>query len=112
MALPAHRKIRLLVDTGASCSCIDSQILASLAIAPTGTAPIHTPSTGGVPYTCSQYDVSIIIFDVVQNHTLPVVPIIESDFTAQGIDGLLRRDILSKMLLIYDGKAARFTLSY
>jgi len=109
---PAAVKIRLLVDTGASSTCIDAKVIKQLGIAATGSVAIHTPSTGTIPQACNLYDVAILIADPVHSHALPVVPVIESDFSTQRIDGLLGRDILSKMLLIYDGKAARLTLSY
>ncbi len=111
-AAPTPAKIRLLVDTGASSTCIDAKVMKQLGIAATGSVPIHTPSTGTVPQSCDLYDVGIVILDPIHSHSIPIVPVIESDFSTQGIDGLLGRDILSKMLLIYDGKAGRFTLSY
>jgi hypothetical protein len=110
--VPSAIKIRLLVDTGASCTCIDALVLKKLGITPTGLMSIHTPSTGAAPHLCNVYDVAISILDPVQNHTWPVMPVAESDLSSQGIDGLLGRDALSGMLLIYDGKAGRLTLGY
>lgn len=77
--------------------------------------PVHTPSSGAVPHRANQYDISLaIIFGtplrmLYGNHTMAVL---ESDFAAQGIQGLLGRDVLSRSLLIYDGATGIFTLSF
>src|SRR4051812_33831012 len=53
-----------LIDTGASCTCVDPDLLSNLGLQPTGTAGIRTPSTqGGAPHYCDQYDVSLFIPD-------------------------------------------------
>jgi hypothetical protein len=44
--VPAPVSARLLVDTGASVTCLDRAILASLGLAPTGNVAMATPSTG------------------------------------------------------------------
>lgn len=48
-----------LVDTGASVTCMDATALAPLALQPTGSTSILTPSTGQVPIDYNLYDVAI-----------------------------------------------------
>ena len=105
---------RCLLDTGDSGTCVDSQVIAKLQIPPSGTVPIHTPSTGATPKICNQFDVGIgIIMDDGAVH-LPgvVIPVIESDLDSLGIQALLGRDILDQALLIYDGHGRTLTLAF
>jgi len=47
--------VRGLIDTGASCTSVDPSILQALAIASTGTATVHTPSTkSGQPHVANR----------------------------------------------------------
>lgn len=104
---------RLLIDTGASCTCVDSWIINQLALTPSGVANIHTPSTSaGNTHTCNQYDTSLIIPHPAINRIFEAIPVIESQFSHQGIDGLLGRDVLKTCLFIYNGELGIYTLSF
>lgn len=103
---------RLLIDTGASCTLLDCPIIAALGIDPTGQQQINTPSTGNTPATVNQYDISLFLAHRVAPKFIQTLPIIESDFSAQPIDGLLGRDVLRECLLVFDGEAQRFSLAF
>ena len=103
--VPSPISTRALVDTGASCTCIDLTVLTQLGIPSTGTTPVLTPSTDQTPHTANQYDVSIaIVFGSQSNpfrilyaaHTMPVV---DADLRPQGILALIGRDILGTAML-------------
>jgi len=81
-ALPAPQPIRALVDTGASFSSVDPQVLISLGLTPTGNIGIVTPSTGA------------------------------ELFHAQGIHALIGRDILARCTVFYNGALSQFTISF
>jgi hypothetical protein len=102
--VPTPIKARALVDTGASCTCIDPDILSQLNLTPTGAVPMQTPTTAGTPVTCSQYDVGLAIpvsgGAVFQVRSLGVI---ESKLKPQGFDVLIGRDVLSRALLVYHG---------
>ena len=51
-----------LVDTGASCTSVDTNILTGLGIPPSGQTKIHTPSTGNKPVVSDQFDIGLAIF--------------------------------------------------
>jgi hypothetical protein len=103
-----------LVDTGASNTVIDVSLIAPLGLAATGAAMCHTPSTGQQALPFNQYDVMIFIPGApgAPAWIIEALPIMECDLSAQGIQGLIGRDILDKGILIYNGLSNQFTLAY
>lgn len=103
-----------LVDTGASQTVIDRTLITPLGLAPTGQVMCHTPSTGAAPLPFSQYDVMLIIPGPAG--ALPwiveALPVMESHLVAQGIHGLIGRDLLDRGMLVYNGPTSHFTLAY
>jgi hypothetical protein len=111
-SIPSPVQIRALIDTGASCTCIDPSVPKQLGLAPTGVAPMHTPSTGNLPHLANQYDVSLVLIHQKLNLNLFTVPVAESQLAIQGIQGLLGRDVLQNCLFVYDGQSGMFTLAF
>jgi hypothetical protein len=109
--IPARRKIRGLVDTGASSTCIDKPHLEALDLAPRGCVPVKTPSTGSSPCMCSQFDISFLLLYAGQTITISAIPVLEVDLSAQNIDALIGRDVLSRCLLVCDGAAGTFSIA-
>lgn len=113
--VPQPLPVQGLVDTGASCTCIDPSILTQLNLAPTGSSAVNSPTTGDQPALADQYDVSLYIPGSrgqapLVNHTIAVL---ESRlFAAQGFHVIIGRDILRGCLLSYDGWGGVFTLAY
>ena len=105
---------RALIDTGASCTCVDATVIKKLGLVPSGTASIYTPSTGGNVHTCNQFDVAVgIVMDSNQVHVPSlIIPVIESDLDAQGFQALLGRDVLNQGIFIYDGHRQFLTLAF
>jgi hypothetical protein len=114
LAVPPPVIVRALLDTGASCTCIDSAVIAKLGILPSGIVQVHTPSTGGTPRSCNQFDVSLfVLMDGNQVHVpSSVIPVIESDLSQQGIQALIGRDVLNQGVLHYDGLQHCATLAF
>lgn len=106
----------LLIDTGATCTNLDMGIITALGLQPTGTVPVHTPSTGNVPVSQQVYDVGLILpgqgATGAQVHYVANLPIIGSNFSAQGIDGLLGRDVLKHCRMTYSGSDGLVLLSF
>lgn len=108
-AVPTAMLVNGLIDTGASCTSIDPAVVQQLALTPTGTIPIYTPSTGPTPHICNQFDVSLWL----PGHNIKkTVPVIESRLANQGIDILVGRDVLDDCVLIYNGPAQLVTLAF
>jgi predicted aspartyl protease len=114
LKVPPPVLARALVDTGASCTCLDPAVIGKLGLVPSGTASIHTPSTGCKSYICNQFDVAVgIVMDAKQVHLSSlIIPVIESDLNAQGFQALLGRDVLDQGILIYDGHRRLLTLAF
>lgn len=101
--VPVPVSVRALIDTGASCTCIDPAALSTLGLSPRGVTPVFTPSTGSIPHLANTYDVSIVIpCGTMIPLSLPNVPITESALSNQGIHALLGRDVLSRCIFIYN----------
>ena len=114
-AIPAMQYIRALVDTGASFTSIDPQVLAALNLTPTGTIEIVTPSTGHGTHTTDTYDVDFTIGAGPADTPLviPNLRIAASElFLRQGIHALIGRDIMQRCILIYNGEMNWFTISF
>lgn len=113
---PEPIPVRGLVDTGASCTCVDPSVIQRLQLSPTGQAAMVTPSTGNQPPVIKhQYDVGLGIFATQQEtpFLLPSMPVVETDlFDQQGFHVLIGRDVLARCLLIYNGATRSYTLSF
>ena len=113
LSVPAPIRVRGLVDTGASITGVDPQILRSLGAVSTGTVPLHTPSTkSAAPHIANQFDVSITLVHPMITRTWFAIPVIESELAHQGIQALIGRDILSFCLMTYDGQAGTFCVGF
>ena len=110
-SVPPPITCHLLLDTGASMTNICQSVISKLGITPTGNVGVNTPSTGGTPHQCSTYDISIVIPGAGPPKVISALPIIESDFSAQGIHGLIGRDILAASRFIYSGNDGFIMLS-
>jgi hypothetical protein len=116
MTIPNEVLVHALVDTGASATCVDPSVLQALALTPTGSTMVRTPSTGNQPVPFDQYDVSLGV-PPASAQQLPLyigtLPVICTELlTSQGFHVLVGRDVLSQCLLIYNGTTNLFTLSY
>jgi predicted aspartyl protease len=112
--VPAAQNIRALIDTGASCSCIDPTVLGALGLQPTGKTPVITPITGEHAIETDTYDVCITIqpSDNQQPLTRAVISVCAIVLVHQGFHALLGRDILKDCYFTYNGSAKLFTLAY
>jgi hypothetical protein len=110
--VPAPVPVRALIDTGASCTCVDPDALGMLQLSPTGTAPMATPSTGDGIHQANVFDVGLRLLHPKATLTMPNVAVVESRLANQGIQALIGRDVLANCLLVYDGQAGLFSLAF
>lgn len=114
--IPNPVQVSAMVDTGASCTCVDPSVLGALNLTPTGPITMNTPSTGSTPHTAFQYDASLFIPGSTQGQIplfLPNIAVTSAELlAAQGFHALIGRDILAHCILVYNGDTGLFMLAY
>jgi hypothetical protein len=111
--IPAAQPGQFLIDTGASSTVIDRRLVQALGLTATNTVQCHTAG-GGNPQNFNQYDVGLILPlpSAPHAHILRItIPVLESDFTQQGFDGLIGRDVLSQCLFAYNGPGGHIAIA-
>lgn len=116
LEVPEPMLVRGLVDTGASLTCIDKKVIDQLGLKPTGATDMLTPSTGSGHVTVQLYDVSVSLLGSSPAEgalTFQSCSVAETElFEKQNYHALIGRDLLSRCLLVYNGKEKTFTLAY
>ncbi|WP_151832982.1 aspartyl protease family protein [Acinetobacter ursingii] len=118
---PQGQLVNLLVDSGASGTCIDPNFLQRLNLTPTSKVPVLTPSTNGIPVFIDSYDIQLLILhnyssDAAQTVQTPIfnhhqsLRVTGNSMAGQNIDGLLGMDVLRHCLFAINGKVNSFTL--
>lgn len=111
--IPALQQVRVLIDTGASGTCVDPSVLAALGLTPTGQVPVCSATSGTTPVMCDQYDVALMIPSPTGPFVAQTIPVTAHQLlAAQGFHALLGRDVLSRCVFIYNGTTHLFTLAY
>ena len=112
--IPPLQPARALLDTGASCTCVDPSVLIALGIPSTGTTLVNSPTSGTNPQTVNVYDVCIWIPGATPPpFFLNTVAVAESQLLqAQGFHALIGRDILASCVINYNGPLGFVTVSY
>jgi predicted aspartyl protease len=110
--VPTLTPARALIDTGASGTVIDPDVIDKLLLTPTGKGSTLTASTGSVPHEADLYDISIHIPIQRTIKIFPSVPIMALELAPLGVQVLIGRDILNQGLFIYDGPTQKYTLSF
>ncbi|MEX1129230.1 MAG: aspartyl protease family protein [Vicinamibacterales bacterium] len=115
-AVPALVNIRALIDTGASCTCVDPSVLVALGIPATGTATMNTASSGQTPHVTEQFDVALAIPGATatdQPLVIQAIPVVAIELlAAQNFHALIGRDILSRCLFFYNGAMGHFSVAF
>ena len=114
MELPHAPAATALLDTGASCTCVDPSILEALGLTPKGEADVLTPSTTEGPERADEYDCGLFIFaeTAANPYIVRNIPVLASPLQQQGIDAIIGRDVLAKCVLVYNGSTSRYTLAF
>ena len=107
LPVPPPRKGFALIDTGASITAVDEEVVASLGIQPIGQMKLSTPSRSmpawlyAVQLTCSGVAMPV----------LELLDVVGCTLQPQGFIALLGRNFLRKGVLVYDGPTGAFTIS-
>jgi hypothetical protein len=104
--------VTALLDTGASCSVIDSSVVGALKLIQAGTIDAHTPNAGGVLQTLNLYDVCLAFARPQVKIMSMNLPVAEASLANQGFLALIGRDVLQQCLLVYNGPLKSFSISF
>ena len=108
--VPPPATIRGLIDTGATRTCIESQVLKSLNLMAVDQVSIFTSSTGDTPHVCGLFEASLTFLHPKSEFRIASLPVIEAHLS--GIQALIGRDVLEQCLLVYDGQSGHFSLAF
>jgi hypothetical protein len=101
-----------LIDTGASISALDLEIVRSLGLEQRGETSIHTPSTGTDHEKKPTFDAMIIVGETTGFPLHVTVPVIGCELATQGFSALIGRNVLRRCRFTYDGPSDSFTLEF
>jgi predicted aspartyl protease len=107
-AIAAPLRATAMIDTGASGTVVNPNVIAALGLSPVGSVPIHTPSTIE-PLDCDLYHVDISFPNGVSFSNAVVIC---APLGMQNIECLIGRDILENAVLTYIGYINQFTISF
>ena len=112
--VPPPVELTLLIDTGASMTMIDEAVMLSLQLTPTSATEYHSSSTQGVAQPCNVYDVQLFLGGMGRPNTLRIdpLPIMATPFINQAFQGLLARDVLNRLEMVWRGPQRVIRLDY
>jgi predicted aspartyl protease len=109
---PAARPYRLLVDTGASRTILDPSVVVRAGLQQDGTTELVTPSTGSNAKTVREFRCCLTIQAQGVEMEIPELVITEAPMKNQGVHGVLGRDVLRRLLVVWDGNAKSATIGF
>jgi hypothetical protein len=104
--------VTALLDTGASCSVVDSSVVRSLNLVRAGTIEGHTPSSVNPFQTFDLYDVCLAFAKPQVKIMSMNLAVAEARLAGQGFLALIGRDVLQHCLLVYNGPLKSYSLSF
>ncbi len=113
--VPDAVHVRALIDTGAGVSGFSPRVFDCLGLRPIHLTPILTPSTpADEPHICEAFETTLAIVQNGRAHALPGVTQTIKMLgwnLADGVEGLIGRDVLAHGSFMYYGRDGTFTLS-
>jgi hypothetical protein len=110
---PPALRLSLILDTGAETTMLNEQHLRTLAIPVRGQRDILTATSDEKPTACNTYDVSLQIPTYGDPpFSMPALEVLGRPLFNHSIDGMIGRDILSRVKLMIDGPRRTFRIDY
>ena len=109
--IPAPMPGFALIDTGATRSCVDVNIISHLEIKPIGIVPLETPA-GPSQHNLfpAKFNFPAIKFEF-EFSSVVGVSLGQKSIGGKQIIALIGRDVLSRCLLVYNGPKASFSIA-
>lgn len=112
-SFPPPRRVRALVDTGASHTVVSGHRLNALGLDPVGQIKVHSATTEGELVEVPVYSVCLSLAgDKTGVLADPLEVVAAGDLSGLGVQALLGRDVLSRCLLFYHGPGRTITLTF
>jgi predicted aspartyl protease len=105
--LPKPVQVVALIDTGATGTVLQTGVAASLNLKPVGRVQITTASSAGLE--CPEFSVQLL-FPAAR--VAVEVAAIEAPMQGQPVQMLIGRDVLAGAVLVYNGVASHYSLSF
>jgi hypothetical protein len=102
--------VQALVDTGASDLALDPTLIASLGLLPTDTRLVRTASSGPDGLPVDAFEAGAFLTDAPDLRSSSLEPALAHDLTALGVDALIGRRQLRRLVFTFDGPRNSFTL--
>lgn len=115
LKVPDPIAVKVLIDTGATISGFATELMKDLGLLPIDTIPILTPSTPyTAPHECDVFHASLALVANGVAHEFPECRVLAAEgwHPADGIHGLIGRDILARCNMLYLGTERKFTLAF
>ena len=110
---PTARTLRALVDTGASRTVVEEEHLKGLGLTPLAEEDVHTASTGTAPVKLDVYAIELSLAESVTGTLARDLAVLASaDLGGLGVQMLLGRDVLGRVILTYNGPDREFRLEF
>jgi len=78
-----------------------------------GSINVNAPGSGGNTLIRKQYEVTLYIpANATRGCNLQDIGMLEVSLSAQGLDGLIGRDVIDQWTCIYNGATSTFTICY
>jgi Aspartyl protease len=107
------KSVRVLIDTGATDSCIERSLAEELDLDPIGEVDVHGVTSGGVPETGIVYRLRFFHAGVPAVELASSVRVVAvEDLGRFDSQVLMGRDLMAKGVLVYDGPQERFTFAF
>jgi predicted aspartyl protease len=105
--IPAPVRGMALIDTGATMTAVDAGVFAALGVNPVGVVPV---GTAGGPARHPVYPIKLQLQGI--GLVLNFGRVTGAPLGGMNLVALLGRDVLARMILIYDGPTSEYTLSF
>ncbi len=108
--VPPPVRAHVVIDTGATFCAFTPRVFQALGIEPYDVVPICTTSTAHEER--NQYWIDLSLEHSQGHRRFNDLQAIESNFTATGLDGILGRNFLRRVIFTYDGRMNRYVLEF
>lgn len=110
---PPPLPVEAIIDTGASITCVDSEVVQILRLKPIGEALVRTLGGEAAPRRFKTFAVSLR-FESAEGvrKIFPAAQVVSASFYQTGIQALIGRDILNRAILQSSGFSGLATLAF